>query len=94
MGDFLVGSNYINTEDNYERLIHFLSHISKLSNFNVLDLVDFMMHHWLPVSFFCADTVAHLCLQCVLFSSFIINWQFMRIDHNGSHKPVSVLSTR
>jgi len=44
-GDFLVGSNYINIEDNYERLIDFLNQISKLSNFNVLDLADFMMHH-------------------------------------------------
>ena len=49
---FLVGSNYINTEDNYERLINFLCQISKLSNFNVLDLADFMMHHWFPVLFF------------------------------------------
>jgi len=30
-GVFLVGSNYINTEDNYGRLIEFLSQISKLS---------------------------------------------------------------
>ena len=57
---FLVGSYYINTEDNYERLIDFLSQISKLFNFNVLDLADFMMHHWIPVCFFCANTVAHL----------------------------------
>jgi len=49
---FWVGSYYINTEDNYERLIDFLSQISKLYFFNVLDLADFMMHHWLPVSFF------------------------------------------
>jgi len=28
---FLVGSNYINTEDNYGRLIEFLIQISKLS---------------------------------------------------------------
>jgi len=48
---FWVGSYYINTEDNYERLIDFLSQISKLYFFNVLDLADFMMHHWLPVSF-------------------------------------------
>jgi len=40
-----IGSNYINTEDNYGRLIDFLSQISKLSYFNVLDLADFMMHH-------------------------------------------------
>ena len=41
---FLVGSSYINTEDNYERLIDFLNQISKLSYFNVLDLAAFMMH--------------------------------------------------
>jgi len=41
---FFVGSKYINTEDNSERLIDFLSQISKLSNFNVLDLADLMMH--------------------------------------------------
>ena len=51
--NFLVGSYYINTEDNYERLIDFLSQISKLFNFNVLDLADFMMHHWFPVCFLC-----------------------------------------
>ena len=34
-----------NTEDNNGRLIDFLSQFSKLSNFNMLDLVDFMMHH-------------------------------------------------
>jgi len=28
---FFIGSNYINTEDNYGRLIEFLSQISKLS---------------------------------------------------------------
>jgi len=37
-------SNYINTEDNYEPLIDFLSQTSKLSYFNVLDLVDFMIY--------------------------------------------------
>jgi len=30
---FLVGSNYINPEDNYGPLIDFLSKTSKLSNF-------------------------------------------------------------
>jgi len=44
MDDLFGGSNYINTEDNYERLIDFLSQISKLSNFKVLDLADFVMH--------------------------------------------------
>jgi len=33
-----------NTEDNIGRLIDFLSQISKLSNFHMLDLADFMMH--------------------------------------------------
>jgi len=32
-------------EVNYERLIDFLSQISKLSNFNLLEFADFMMHH-------------------------------------------------
>jgi len=41
---FFDGSNYINPEDNYGRLIDFLSQISKLSYFNVLDLADFMMY--------------------------------------------------
>jgi len=41
----LVESNYINTEDSYRRLIDFLSQISKLNYFNVLDLADFIMHH-------------------------------------------------
>ena len=40
-----------------------LSQISKLFYFNVLGLADFMMYHWFPVSFFCANIVAHLCLQ-------------------------------
>jgi len=35
----------MNSEDNFERLVDFLSQISKLSYFNVLDLADFMMHH-------------------------------------------------
>jgi len=42
---FLVGPNYINPEDNYGPLIDFLSQTSKLSYFNVLDLVDFIMYH-------------------------------------------------
>jgi len=40
----LVGSNYINPEDNCGRLIDFLSQISKLPYLNVLDLPDFMMY--------------------------------------------------
>jgi len=31
-------------KDNYGRLIDFLSQISKLSNFNLHDLADFLMH--------------------------------------------------
>jgi len=42
---YLVRSNYINAEDNYARLIDFLSQISNLPKFNVLDLADFMMRH-------------------------------------------------
>jgi len=41
---FLVGSNCINPENNYGCLTDFLSQISKLSYFNLLDLADFMMH--------------------------------------------------
>jgi len=92
-GIFLVGSYYINTEDNYEGLIDFLSQISKLFNFNVLDLADFMMHHWFPVCFFVVIQL-HTCTCNMCFvSSFVISWQFRRIDHNRSHEPVSVLST-
>jgi len=36
---------YMNPEDNYGRLIDFLSQISKLSYFNALDVADFMMMH-------------------------------------------------
>jgi len=43
-GVFLVGSDYINPENNFGCLIDFLSQISKLSYFNLLDLADFMMH--------------------------------------------------
>jgi len=32
-------------KDNYGRLIDFLSQISKLFYFNLLDLVDFLIHH-------------------------------------------------
>ena len=42
---FLVGSNYIKTEDSYGCLIDFLSQILKLYYFNVPDLADFIMHH-------------------------------------------------
>jgi len=42
---FLVGFNYVNPEDNYEPSIDFLSQISKLPYFNLLDLAHFMMYH-------------------------------------------------
>jgi len=66
--------------------------------FNLLYLDDFLIHHKFPVSFFDVAILGaleqlHTC-ACNMFiiSSFVINWQFRRIDHNGSHKPVSVLS--
>jgi len=87
-------------KDNYGRLIDFLSQISKLSYFNLLDLADFLMHTgitsfpfrclmWQPG---CALIQPHTCAckMCII-SSFVIHWQFRRIDHNGSHKPISVL---
>jgi len=40
----LVGSNYINPEDNYGRLIDFLGKISKMTYFNVHDLADVTMY--------------------------------------------------
>jgi len=64
---FLVGSYYINTEDNYARLIDFLSQISKLFNFNVLDLADFMMHHWFPFVFLCWYSRTPVLAICVSF---------------------------
>ena len=89
-GDFFR-SNYNNAEDNYEHLIEFLSKISKLSNFNGLDLADFMMHQWFPVSFFVLIQ-SHTCACNMCFvSSCVMNWQFRRIDHKGSQKPLSVL---
>jgi len=42
---------------------------------------------WPPLS----HTTACICGMCNV-SCFVINWLFRRIDHNGSHKPVSVLS--
>ena len=45
MSDFFGWVKLHNTENSYGRLIDFLSQISKLSNFNMLDLADFMMHH-------------------------------------------------
>ena len=78
-------------KENFGRLIDFLSLISKLVYFNLLDLADISMHHEFPVLFLiwqswgCANTAAHKCLQYVHhFEGFV---------HNGSHKPVSTLSS-
>jgi len=46
-----------------EGLIDFLSQMSKLYYFNVLDLADFIMQFL--VSFFCANTVALLWFEYV-----------------------------
>jgi len=62
--------------DNYERLIDFLSQISKQSYFNLLDLAEFLMHacistfpfrFWIWQPWMCANTAAHahLWLQYV-----------------------------
>jgi len=41
----------------------------------------------------CALMQPHTCAcNMGIISSFVINWQFRRVDHNGSHNPVSVLS--
>jgi len=57
-------------KDNHGRIIDFLSQISKRSYFNLLDLADFLMHHYsFPFRFLmwqtwvCANTAEHLCLQ-------------------------------
>ena len=58
----------------------------------MLSLADFMMYHWFPVSFFVLIS-SHTCACNMCFvSSFVINWQFRRIDRNGTQKPVSFLS--
>jgi len=89
----MVGSNYINPEDNYGRLTDFLIQISKLFYFNVHDLADFIMHHHKVSRFVFVLIQSHTCACTKSFiSRFVINWQFRRIDHIGSHKPVSVLS--
>jgi len=61
----LVGSNYIKPEDNYGCLIDFLSQISKLSYFDLLDLADFIMHCTSFPFRFCVNKIAHLRLQYV-----------------------------
>jgi len=89
----MVRSNYINPEDNYGRLIDLLSQISKLLYFNVHDLADFIMHRHKVSRFVFVLMQLHTCACNMWFiSSFVINCQFMRIDHTGSHTPVSILS--
>ena len=63
---FMDASNYTNNEDNYTRLINFLSQISKLSYFNVLDLDDFMMQTLASRFVFLVLIQPHTCLQYVL----------------------------
>jgi len=77
--------------DSYGRLIDFLSQISKLYYFYVLDLADFIMHHWFPISFFVLIQSHYCGWNMCIISSFVNNWQFRRINHNGSNNPVSVL---
>jgi len=86
-------------KDNYWRLVDFLSQISKLSYFNLLDLPDFLMHLWFPVSYFDVATLGvrwysrtPVLAICASFQATSFNWQFKAIDHNSSHKPVSALS--
>jgi len=43
--DFFGWVKLHDSEDNYGRLIDVLIQISKLSNFNMLDLAYLMMHH-------------------------------------------------
>jgi len=42
---------------NHERLIDFLSKVSELSYFKLLDLTDVSMHHYFSVSFFDVATL-------------------------------------
>jgi len=71
---FLVGSNYINPEDNHGRLIDLLSQISNLLYFNVHDLADFIMHHYKVSRFVFVLMQLHTCTCNMWFiSSFVIN---------------------
>jgi len=60
-GVSLVGFNYTNPEDNYGRLIDFLSQISKLFYFNMNDLADFIMHHHKVSRFVFVLMQSHTC---------------------------------
>jgi len=51
-------------KDDYGHLIDFLCQISKLSYFNLLDLADFLMHHYFPVSFFDVATLGVRYYSC------------------------------
>ena len=48
----IKGKSHARLERSLWTLIEFLCQISKLSHFNFLDLGDFFMHHWFPVSSF------------------------------------------
>ena len=83
-------------KDNYGRLIDFLPKFE-----NLFQLVWFSWFFKASLVFRFAFWCGHpgcalvqphtcACIMCIL-SSFVINWQCRRIDHNGTHKPVSVL---
>jgi len=72
-----------------------------MSYFNLLDFADFLMHACITlVSRFvwwcgnpgCPLIQPHTCAcnMCII-SSFVVNWQFRRIDRIGSHKLASYL---
>jgi len=57
-------------KDKYERLIDFLTQISKPSYFNLLDLADVLMNHYFPFCFLvwqagCALTTTNPSMQYV-----------------------------
>jgi len=68
-------------EPNFKIVLFQLAWFSWLFDVLLVSRFVFMWQPWV-----CANTAAHLCLQ---YSSFVIYWQFRRIDHNRSHQPVS-----
>ena len=135
----LVENHKKGLQGDHGRPSNFLSQLSKLSHFNVLDLADLqcintsdlqcinasdlqcitasdlqcinasdlqcinasdlqcitsfpfsllMCQPWL-----CINTAAHLCLrlQYEHHTSFVINWWFRRIDHNGQTGPLFLI---
>ena len=59
----MFGFNSINTDDDYGRLVEFLSQVLKLSYLILWCITSFPFR-------FCANAVAHLCLQYVLRFAF------------------------